>query len=547
LRLYKDALAAGILPLFIIFLLSLLSLSFGASPEARAASPTGDALVDATIAEATNLIPAFASDTSSTAITSQVYRGLVKYDKDLNLIPDLAESWEISEDGLTITFKLKKGIIWEDGTPFGAEDCLFTWRLMSDPLTPTPYGEDFKRIKDARAPDEHTFIVTYERTLASALTVWGFSIMPKHLLDGVNPDESPLSRKPVGVGPFRLEKWEPGQRVILRASDTFEKGRPPLDMLITRVIPDTATQMMELSTGQIDMMGLSPDQWEESQANLQLTEAYDFYSYPAFAYTYLGLNNADPRLSDVRVRRAINYAIDKEEILQGVLLGKGTVANGPFKPDMWANNKNVKPFPYDPEKAKALLAEAGWKDTDRDGYVDRNGQRFVLTILVNQGNKVRETAALIIQAKLKQVGVEVKVRVVEWAAMTKEYMDKHEFEAVIMGWTIPIDPDLFDVFNSQKNNPGELNFISYNNPEVDRLIDEARFNLDRTVRKAALDKIQEIFYEDCPYVFLYVPDSLTVISKRFSGPAVAAIGLGYNLEEWFVPLEKQVYKNLMVR
>jgi peptide/nickel transport system substrate-binding protein len=510
-----------------------------------AAPPLGDALVDASIAEATNLIPALASDTSSTAVTGQIYRGLIKYDKDLNLIPDLAESWEISSDNLTITFKLKKGIVWADGKPFTSADCLFTWRLMSDPLTPTPYGEDFKQIKEASAPDEHTFVVAYKRVLASALTVWGFNIMPRHLLEGVDLDKSPLARKPVGTGPFALEKWEMG-RITLRASDSYEKGRPPLNRLITLIIPDPATQMMELSTGRIDMMGLTPDQWEESRANPQLTEAYNFYRYPAFSYTYLGLNNKDPRLSDVRVRRAINYAINKEEIVQGVLLGLGQIANGPFKADMWANNKNVKPYPYDPEKAKALLAEAGWKDTDRDGYVDKNRKRFVLTILVNQGNRVRETTALIIQARLKQVGVEVKINIVEWAALTKVYLDKHDFEATVMGWTIPMDPDLFDVFNSQKTKPGELNFISYENPEVDGLIDQARFTLDRDVRKKALDRIQEIFYEDCPYVFLYVPDVLTALSKRFVGPAVAPIGLGYNLDEWYVPLDIQVHKSALI-
>jgi peptide/nickel transport system substrate-binding protein len=507
----------------------------------------GDALVDATIGEATNLIPALASDVSSTSITGNIYRGLIKYDENLQLIPDLAESWEISEDQLTITFKLKKNIVWEDGVPFTSADCLFTWQLMSDPQTPTPYGEDFTQIQEALTPDEHTFVVTYKRTLAQALNIWGFSIMPRHLLEGVNLDESPLARRPVGNGPFRMESWEVGQRVTLAASTSYEKGRPPLDNLITLYIPDMSTQMMELRIGNLDMMTLTPDQWEEAQADLQITEAYNFFKYLAFAYTYLGFNNEDPRLSDLRVRRAINYAINKEEIVEGVLLGLGQVANGPFKPDMWANNTNVKPYPYDPAKARALLAEAGWTDINNDGYVEKDGQRFVLTIITNQGNKSREMCALIIQARLKEVGIEVKIRVLEWAAMTKEYLDKHDFEACIMGWTIPLDPDLFDVFNSTKVNHGELNFISYKNPEVDELIDTARFSLDRTVRKAALDRIQEIFYEDVPYVFLYVPDSLLLINKRFVGPRTSPIGVGFNLEEWYVPEALQVHRSTMTQ
>jgi peptide/nickel transport system substrate-binding protein len=386
-------------------------------------------------------------------------------------------------------------------------------------------------------------VVTYKRQLASALTTWGFSIMPKHLLEGADLDASPLARKPVGNGPFRLRSWEVGQRIELAASDSYETGRPPLDRIVTQIIPDVATQMMELKTGNLDMMGLTPDQWEEAQADPGLTEAMDFYRTPAFAYTYLGLNNKDRRLADKRVRQAISYAIDKQEILEGVLGGYGQLANGPFQPKMWAYNKNVAPYPYDPAKAKSLLAEAGWADTDGDGILDKDGEPFVLVILYNQGNQLRELSGLIIQSRLKQVGIEAKLRVVEWASLTKEYLDKRDFEAVIMGWTVPLNPDLYDVFNSGKTNPGELNFIGYDNPEVDRLIDEGRFNLDQAVRKRAYDRIQEIFYEDAPYVFLYIPDELIAVSKRFVGPGVAPLGFGYNLEEWYVPANRQRYKD----
>ncbi|MDR2198309.1 MAG: peptide-binding protein [Deltaproteobacteria bacterium] len=504
--------------------------------------PQGDSLVSPSLADATNLIPALASDVSSRDVLNNVYRGLVKYDKNLNIIPDLAESWEISDDQLTITFHLKKNVIWEDGTPVTSSDCLFTWELMSDPLTPTAYGEDFRQIEKAETPDEHTFVVTYKRTLASALINWGFSIMPRHLLEGANLDDSPLARKPVGNGPFRLSSWEVGQRIVLVASDTYEKGRPPLNSLITRIIPDLPTQMMELKTGNIDLMNLTPDQWEEARNDPALSAAYDFYRAPAFSYTYLGFNQKDPRLSDKRVRQAINYAIDKEEILVGVLGGFGQAANGPFQPKMWAYNQNVKPYPYDPEKAKALLSEAGYADTDGDGYLDKDGARFVLTILYNQGNQLRELSGLIIQSRLKLVGIEVKLRVVAWQSLTKEFLDNHNFEAVIMGWTIPLNPDLYDVFNSEKTKPGELNYISYANPEVDELIDVGRFNLDQAVRKKAYDRIQEIFHEDVPYVFLYIPDELVAVSKRFVGPEVAPLGFGFNIDEWYVPADRRRYK-----
>lgn len=518
-----------------------LALGVFSFPLSAQAPETGDTLVDASIGDASNLIPALSSDTASSAVSGMAYSGLVKYDKDLKIIPDLAESWEFSEDNRTITFKLKPDLTWADGTPFTAQDCVFTWKLMSDPDTPTAYGESFQQIESAEAVDDLTFRVTYKNVLAKALITWGFGIMPKHLLEGADLDSSPLARTTVGTGPFQLESWEVGQRIIQKPNERYHGGRPYLDRLVTRFIPDTTTQFMELETGSLDMMTLDPDQWLMAHEKPQLMERYDFHSYMAFAYTYLGFNFRDPRLADVRVRRAIAMAIDKDELVEGVLLGLGRVANGPFKPDMWSCNQNVKPHPFDPAAAKQLLAEAGWVDSNSDGVVDKDGQAFVLTIATNQGNRNREMTGLIIQSRLKDVGIEVKLIIVEWAAFLKEFLDKGNFEAIIMGWTIPMDPDLFDVWNSTKTNPGQLNFIGYANAEVDALIDTGRFTIDQDVRKRAYDRIQEIFHEEVPYVFLYVPDSLIAVSKRFVGPEPAPAGLTWNFDRWWVPKDRQLY------
>ncbi len=509
------------------------------------AAPTpvnGDTMVTASIGEPSNLIPALASDTSSTAITEKVYNGLMKVDKDLNIVPDLAESLDISDDGLTLTFHLRKGVRWHDGAPFTSRDPMFTYKLMIDPATPTAYGEPYKQVVSAETPDEYTFVVRYEKPLARALISWCFNIMPAHLFEGKPLDGHPQARHPIGTGAYKFEKWESGQRLTLTANDDYFDGRPHIDRWVMRIIPDLNAQMMELMAGQIDTMGLTPDQYEEKEADPAFTSQYNVFRYPSFAYTYLGFNLQDPRFADPKVRRAIAYAIDKQELIDGVLLGLGRPANGPFKPDMWACNQDVKPYPFDQAKAKALLAEAGWRDTDGDGILDKDGQPFQFTIMTNQGNKMREQTGLIIQARLAEVGLKVNLRIVEWAAFLKEYLDKRNFEAIVMGWTIPIEPDLYDVWNSTKTRPGELNFVSYKNEEVDRLIDEARFTLDQAVRKKAYDRIQEIFYEDVPYVFLYVPDALPAISSRFIGPEVGPGGVGMNFNDWYVPLDKQRYK-----
>ena len=526
-----------------LFRLALAALALSAlvfaSPGARAQTP-GDSLVDASIGDASNFIPALSSDTASSGVSGLAYPGLVKYDRNLKIVPDLAESWEFSNDERTITFKLRPGLAWADGAPLTAADCVFTWKLMSDPDTPTAYGESFQQVELAEAVDDLTFRVTFKKVMARALITWAFGIMPRHLLEGADLDASPLARTTVGPGPFQLDSWETGQRITLRPNERYYGGRPYLDRLVTRIIPDMTTQFMELETGQLDMMGLDPDQWLMAHEKPDLRDRYDFHTYMSFAYTYLGFNLRDPRLSDARVRKAIALAIDKGELVEGVLLGFGRKANGPFKPDMWAYNDKVAPHPYDPQAARALLAEAGWTDTDGDKLVDKDGKPFVLTIATNQGNLNREMTGLIIQSRLRDVGIEVKLLTIEWAAFLKDFLDKGNFEAIIMGWTIPMDPDLFDVWNSTKTKPGELNFIGYANSEVDSLIDQARFTVDQELRKRCYDRIQEIFFEDVPYVFLYVPDALVAVSKRFVGPESAPAGLTWNLERWWVPKDRQL-------
>jgi peptide/nickel transport system substrate-binding protein len=500
----------------------------------------GDTLVEATIGEATNLIPALASDSASFSVIDRVYDGLVKLDKNLELVPALAESWEFSEDLRTLTFKLRQGVHWHDGQPFTARDALFTYELMVDPGTPTAYANSFQQIETAEAVDDRTFRVTYRRPLAKALSTWSFSIMPAHLLEGRDLITSPLARRPIGTGPYKMEKWEAGQRITLVANDDYFKGRPHIDRVVIKVIPDLNAQMLELLAGHIDTMGLTPDQYEERSEAAAFKAAYNVFRYPAFSYGYLGFNMKRPLFQDQRVRQALAHAIDKEEIVEGVLLGLGRVANGPFKHDMWANNLDIVPYPYDPAKARALLAEAGW--ALKDGLLVKDGQPFRFTIVTNQGNKIREQVGAIIQARLKEIGVEVRIQVIEWAAFLKEYLDRHNFDAVVMGWTIPTDPDMFDIWHSSKNQPGELNFISYKNEEVDRLVDEARFILDRDERKKFYDRVQEILHEEAPYVFLYVPDALPVVARRFRGPEVGPGGLGHNFNQWFVPQAEQKYK-----
>lgn len=539
---------------FAVFLVLSLSLAFFAScdssPEQRpvpargAAKPAyGDNLVDGTIGEPSNLIPILAADSASHSVAGLIYNGLLKYDKDLTLVGDLARSWEVSNDGLTITFHLRKGVRWHDGRDFTSRDVLYTYRVTIDPKTPTAYAEDFKQVKKAEAPDPYTFRVSYEKPFAPALPSWSMSILPAHLLEGTDITKSPLSRAPVGTGPYRLKEWVAGQKVVLESFHDYYEGRPYIDRYVYRIIPDSATMYMELKSGGLDMMSLTPVQYQRQTGTPEFKERFNKYRYPASAYTYLGYNLRHPLFKDKRVRQALTSAINKEEIIQGVLLGMGQIAHGPYKPGTWAYAAKVKDFPYNPGKARELLAEAGWKQRNSAGILVKDGRPFRFTILTNQGNSERLKAAQIIQQRLKAVGIEVKIRVVEWASFLSQFIDPGNFEAVILGWTITPDPDLFDVWHSSKTGPKELNFIGFKNSEVDRLIEKGRGTFDVEERKKCYYRIQEILAEEQPYTFLYVPDALPVVSARFHGIKPAPAGISYNFIEWYVPKSAQVYKH----
>jgi len=502
----------------------------------------GDTLIMGSGADAVNLLPVLSSDSASTDIQNFVYNGLVRYDKDLNIEGDLAESWEISPDNLTLTFHLRKGVRWHDGAPFTAEDVLFTYRLLVDPKTPTAYAERYLQVVEAEAVDAYTFRVRYQKPLASSLISWAFHVHPKHLLQGTDITKSPLASHPIGTGPYKFVQWQRGEKIVLEANPDYYEGPPNIHRVLYRVIPDASTMFLELQSGGLDFMGLTPLQYAMQTDTPAFRRRFSKYRYPASAYSYLGYNLRRPLFQDKRVRQALAYAIDKQEIIDGVLLGLGQVATGPYKPGSWVYNPDVQRYRYDPEKARDMLAEAGWRDIDGDGVVEKDGQPLAFTIVTNQGNDQRVKAGEIIQRRLAEVGVKVKLRVIEWAAFLKEFINPGNFDATILGWNIPPDPDGYNVWHSSKTGPRELNFIAFKNAEVDRLLEEGRGTFDKAKRKQAYDRFQEILAEEQPYTFLYVPDSLPVVASRFRGIQPAPAGITYNFIEWYVPKEEQKYR-----
>ncbi|MDB4470664.1 peptide-binding protein [Deltaproteobacteria bacterium] len=501
----------------------------------------GDTFIEASIGDASTLLPVLSSDSASSDISSLLYNGLVRYNKDLVVEGELAEFWEISEDNLMITFHLRKNVAWHDGTPFTSADVKFNYELYIDPDTPTSYAESFRQVTGVETPDPYTFIVHYDKPYAPALMSWGMPVHPKHLLEGQDVTKSPLARKPIGTGPFKLVEWQSGEKIVLESNPEYFEGQPYLKRIVYRIIPDQATQFLELQTGSLDYMGLTPLQYDRQTDTLAFRRLYNKYQYLSFGYTYLGYNLKRPLFQDKRVRQALSFAINKQELIDGVLLGYGSVATGPYKPDTWVYNPQVPKYDYNPEKARDLLAEAGWSDSNDDGILDKDGQDFSFAIVTNQGNDLRSKTGEIIQQRFKDVGVDIKLRSIEWATFLKEFINPGNFDATILGWSGGPEPDQYNIWHSSKTGPRELNFIGFKNAEVDQILEEGRRVFDQQQRKAYYDRFQQILAEEQPYTFLYIPKALPAVSKRFRGIEPAPAGIRYNFNQWFVPKAEQKY------
>ena len=501
-------------------------------------SQTGGTLIDATIGEPSGLIYMVAGESAAAAISGNIFNKLLKYDKNLDLEGELAESWIISADQKTITFKLKPNLKWADGKPLTSEDVLFTWKLVTDEKTRSPYASDYQLVKNAEAPDAQTFSVTYESAYAPALDSWsGLQILPKHLLEKQDIHTTAFARKPVGSNYYQLDSWSHGENLKLSRNPTSVLGTANIDKLVTRIIPDNSAQFLELMADNIDSMGLDPIKYSRIiPARPELQKKLALYKELGNSYTYMGFNLKHKPFDDVRVRKAINYAIDKQEIIDGVYLGLGINIASPYKPGTRWSNPELKPYPYDVAKAKALLKEAGFVDSDGDGILERDGKPFAFEIITNQ-NKEREKSAVLIQRRLKDVGIDVQIRAIEWASFISRFIKTGDFDVVVLGWGLGLDPDQFNIWHSSQNQPGQFNFINYNNPKIDALLEQGRLELNPDKRMKIYHEFAKELLEDSPIVYLSAGYGLTAIHKRVKGidsPAPPA-GIGYNSHEWYIP------------
>jgi len=512
--------------------------------------PRINELIISSIGDASYLNPILAQDAASSDVNSLVFNGLIKYNRNLDgFVGDLAESWRV-EPGPEpmITFYLRKGVLWHDGKKFTAEDAKFTYDKIMDEKTNTVRRSDFELVKKAEILDPYTFRVTYKQPFSPGLATWAMGIIPKHLLENVDINTAPFNRRPIGTGPFRFVDWVSDEKIAVEANPRYFEGKPGLDGVVYRIIPEAALNEMEILTRGVDYSSIFPYEYRR----MTRVPFLKVYSQPSLGYTYIGYNLTNPLFQERRIRRALTYAINRQEIVQYVLYGLGEVATGPFPNHMWYWNPNVKPIPYNPEKARQLLAEAGWKNKNSDGILVKDGKPFKFTLITNSGNDTRRDVGVLVQRQLHEIGIDVTLELYEWSVFLKDFINAKHFDACILGWSLSVDPDAYEIWHSSQIEKG-FNFVSYRNPEVDRLWEEGRREYDIEKRKKIYWKIHELIAEDQPYTFLFVPLAISALQNKFvlrekdaTGKEtfheikMEKAGLLYDLVKWYVPPKKAV-------
>lgn len=504
----------------------------------------GDRLNMAILGSPPNLVPYLAADSNAATIAGNLYHALLTYDANLNLIPQLAEKYTVEPDGKTITFTLKPNLKFSDGSPLTSADVSATFHALTNPNTKTPYADDYLRVSRFETPDSKTIRVTYVEPFAPALASWaGLIVLPAKVI-AQTPDfnQTTLKTKPLGSGPYQLTRWRPGQDFLLTRNPTsFEK--PPITQLYFRILPDQSTQWLELKAGNLDITELTPLAYTRLIHAPWFQKQYATYRYLGSAYTYMGFNLKDPLFASKTVRQAMSYAVDRQGLINAVLFGQGEAIASIFKPGTWANNTALKPYPYNPALARKMLADDGWKPGP-NGILTKNGQPFHFILTTNQGNESRIKTAQILQKFFADVGIDMEIRVQEWSTFLTNTVNPRKFQAVLLGWTLPVEPDPYDVWYSTKTKPSEFNLVSFNNKAADLAIVASRHTFNQAERKKYLDQLQTILSDEQPYLWLYAGYALPAVSKRVVGVLPAPAGIGYNSVEWYVPQTWQLRSQL---
>lgn len=501
----------------------------------------GDWLIYHLSAEPATLNPITATDAYESTVNSRnIYETLVERNNEtLELNPVLAESWEISEDKLTYTFKLRKDVKWQDGEPFTSEDVVFSYKTIMNPKVDAPQLRAyFQEIRDVEAIDDYTVKFTYARPYFLALEFCGgMPIVPKHVFAQGDFNTNPAGRSPVGTGPYKFLRWTTGREIVIEKNPDYWGEKPKLNRIVFRIITDSSVSLQVLKREELDVSGLTPIQWARQTSSKSFEENFDKLSYFRPNYSYIGWNLRRPYFSDKLVRQALTHLVNRDLILQQILFDLGAVVTNPFYINSPEYDKSITPFPYDPKKASELLEQAGWTDTNNNGIRDKDGVEFKFEFLIPAGSETGEKIATILKEELDKTGISMDIRKTEWAVFTTRLMER-KFDAVTLAWSMGVESDPYQIWSSTQAEKGS-NFVGFINEEADSLIEAARKEFDRDKRIEMYRRFSEIVHEEQPYTFMFCNKSTVAVNKRFENVLVHPLGI--DPLEWHVPLPVQLY------
>ena len=467
------------------------------------------------------LNPILANDSASSEISDWLFNGLFKYDTQGKITTDLASSYEFKSKTHLI-IHVRKDVLWHDKTKFTAHDVVFTYNTIKNPNIYTSIASNYTNVKEVKALDDYTLEIIYTKPYFKALEIWMVGILPQHILHN-EPDlmKSSFNKNPIGTGSYKLKSFKPSSDIELVANEDYFEGKPKIDTILYKFLPDPTTSFLMLKQNNLDIGGLTPLQLDR-QIDEKFKTDYKIIEQPSFAYTYLGFNLHSEKFKDIRVRQALNLAINRQELVDILFFGHAQVCTGPFLPGSFAFNKDIAIPTVDILKAKALLLEAG--------YDEKNPLSF--EVITNTNNDLRINAAEILQYQLAKVGVHMKIRVMEWQAFLNTVIHPRNFEAVILGWSLALMPDAYPIWHSNSNTKGAFNFVGYSNKEVDVLIEKASTTIDLKELELLYQEIFAKITQDIPYLFLYIPNSITVVNSHIQNIQPAIIGITHNQKDW---------------
>jgi ABC-type transport system substrate-binding protein len=440
-----------------------------------------------------------------------------------------------TEHNPIVIFHLRPDVRFHDGHVFDANDVKFTYEAIINPNNLSPRIADYEPVKRVEVIDPLTVRIVYKRLYSPALGTWGMGILPEHILNdealkkeagrlGKNPEKftmrhTSFNRHPIGCGPFIFREWKSDQYITLDRFNDYWEGPPNYERYVYRIIPDLLTQEMEFYAGTIDNYGVQPHQVKR----LKNDPRYQNFSGLSFGYTYIGYNMRREPFNDSRVRQALSMAIDADKIIKYVLYGQGEKITGPFVKQTDYYNHHIKPLPYDPHGALMLLEEAGWK-RNNEGWLEKDGKRFQFTLITNSGNDLRKAILAIAQDAWRQIGIDVRTDLLEWSVFLQERVDKADFDALILGWNMGIDPDLYQIWHSSQTHPHQLNFVAFRNEEADDLIIKIRKEYDHGKQVEYCHRLHEIIAKEQPYTFLYIGKWTAILDKRIVIKEIDSLG-----------------------